>query len=123
MGCANIFFSNIIISSDYSSYELGILAEIARDNKLKLDLLNTDFYAYLGSIILQQKINKYVNSFFRLKIKIIIFSVIYGMNLINLSNKINISIGTSKYIKNKFLNLYKFLNIYFFEIKKTHKKK
>ena len=111
--CIQAKTNDIFLSGDFESYELRIVAAMSRDNKLTLDLSNLDFYSRMSFIFFKRKTNKCVNYSLRLKIKIIIFSIIYGMNIHALADNIYISNKTSKNIISIFLSKYSYIKTFF----------
>ena len=101
---------NIFISSDYSQQEIRILTELCKDPKM-LEIFNSgkDIYSELASLIFDLSYEECLNSNIRNKTKQILLSIIYGVGYNSLAKELGCSIEEVKEIKNKILNIFRYI--------------
>ncbi len=109
---------NLIISSDYSQIELRILAHITEDPVLIAAFKNNeDIHSQTARAIYSLGDQDAVTKEQRSTAKVINFGVIYGMGPYNLSQQLNIPVGTAKDFIDAYFMRYQGITQYFENIR------
>ncbi len=81
----------VIITLDYSTFELGVLAALSRDpHFLKAFRQKIDLHSYVAELMFSKKVSKTENPELRRRAKAINFGIIYGMTAQGLAKRLQI---------------------------------
>jgi|GEM_PF-999553 len=104
----------LIITLDYSTFELGVLAALSKDpHFLRAFKENIDLHSYVAELIFGKKVSKTENPELRRQAKAINFGIVYGMTAAGISKRLNISRTDASRLLNKYYMVFPALNAYF----------
>ena len=105
--CIQAPINKILISADYDSCELRILAGLSQDSILiEAFKRNIDIHSSIANKLFKIPVNKTNNQHLRKKAKLICFSIIYGISINSLSKILKIKINEAKLIYSNFFKYF-----------------
>jgi len=104
----------LIITLDYSTFELGVLAALSKDPRfIKAFKERTDLHSYVAELIFGKKVSKTENPELRKQAKGINFGIVYGMTAHGISKRLNVTRGEASRLLDKYYMLFPTLYAYF----------
>lgn len=105
--------NRLIITLDYSTFELGVLAALSKDpHFLKAFKERIDLHSYVAKMIFGKDVSKTENSELRKKAKTINFGIVYGMTVPGLAKRLSISRQEATRLLNRYYRAFPTLYVY-----------
>lgn len=105
--------NRLIITLDYSIFELGVLAALSKDpHFLKAFKERIDLHSYVAKMIFGKDVSKTENSELRKRAKTINFGIVYGMTVPGLAKRLGIGRQEATRLLNRYYRAFPTLYVY-----------
>lgn len=103
----------VIITLDYSTFELGVLAALSKDpHFLKAFKEKLDLHSYVAQLMFSKKVSKTENPELRRRAKAINFGIVYGMTVQGLARRLGIDKREATKLINNYYMVFPSLHSY-----------